>query len=101
MVWALKGLSFKMKQKLWTLAFVLALPKTLLDFFHSGMDRGGIQGQPFMLINHLTMPQSPGCGSLEGIPQDPVEEPDFHQQHSDPPQLGKMNKKTYLCSQFY
>ena len=33
-----EDLSFNMKQKLWTRAFVLALLRTGLDFFHGGME---------------------------------------------------------------
>lgn len=43
-------LSFNMKQKLWTLAFALALMKTRLDFFHGRMEGDGTlgtqEGQP-------------------------------------------------------
>lgn len=34
-----KGVSFNMRQALWTLAFGLALIKTQLHFFHGGSDR--------------------------------------------------------------
>ena len=50
-------------QNLWTLAFVLALMKMRLDFFHVGRDRNeplGTQGQP----SNLTMPQPHTHGSL-------------------------------------
>ena len=36
------GLDFNMKEKLWTLAFVLALPRTTLDFFHGVTEGDGI-----------------------------------------------------------
>ena len=43
-----EDLSFNMKQKLWTRAFVLALLRTRLDFFHvrmKGDEKLEIQGQ--------------------------------------------------------
>ena len=43
-----ENLSFNVKQKLWTRAFVLALLRTRLDFFHGGMEgdeKLEIQGQ--------------------------------------------------------
>ena len=78
-----KGLSFKMKWKLWPLAFVLALLKTWLVFFRGGLDGLWPQGQSqsSTTINHLTTPQSPPHGSLVGFPGDPVEEPYFHNWH--------------------
>ena len=78
-----KGLSFHMKQKLWTMVLVLALLITRLNFFHGGMKGDGTletQGQVCTCINHLST-QLPVRGSLECLPCDPVEEPDFHQQH--------------------
>ena len=36
-----KGLSFNMRQKLWTLAFTLVLLRTRLDIFHGGVDGDG------------------------------------------------------------
>ena len=76
-----KGLSFKMKQKLWTLAFVLALLRTRLDFFHGGTDGEDTQGKPFTLMKYIaTLPQSSVSGSLELFPCDPVEELNFYLQ---------------------
>ena len=57
-----KILSFNMKQELWTVAFVLALLRTQLDFFHGGTGRDGTpetQGQPSSQINHFATPQPP------------------------------------------
>lgn len=70
-----------MRQKLWTLAFVLAFLKTQLDFCHHEENRDGTletQGSISTQIN-LAIPQSSIHGSLECFPHDPVEEPDFHQ----------------------
>lgn len=50
-----------MVQKLWTLAYVLALLRTWLDFFHDGTEGDGTletQGQIPRQINHLATPQS-------------------------------------------
>ena len=72
-----KGLSFHMRQKFWTLAFVLALLKTRLDFFPGRMEGDGTlvtQGRICTGINHLAAPQSPMHGSLECFPCDPLEE---------------------------
>ena len=55
MVLAPKELSFNMKQKLWALAFVLALLRSWI-FFHGGTNGDGrleTQGQLFTKINHL------------------------------------------------
>ena len=38
------GLDFNMEQKLWTLAFVLALWKTRVSLFHGGTDGDGTLG---------------------------------------------------------
>ena len=75
-----KGLSFNMKQKLWTLAFALALLDALLHFFHGTMDRDGTvetQGQIPTRIN-LTTPQSPVRRSVK-FSYNLVEEPHFLQ----------------------
>ena len=77
-----KGLSFNRKQKLETLAFVLALLRTRLDFFHGKMDGDKTlktQGPISTQVN-LATAQSPMHGSLDCFPCDPMEEPDFHRQ---------------------
>ena len=74
-----------MEQKLWTLGFVLALPKAQLEFFHGETEGDGTletQGAASIStrINHFTAPQSPVCESLERFPFDHREEPDSHHQ---------------------
>ena len=39
------GLYFIMEQKVWAVAFILALLKTRLDLFHDEMDRDGTIGK--------------------------------------------------------
>lgn len=81
-----KGLSFTMKQKLWSLASVLVLLRTGLNFSIVGQremthwkPRGAAAISP--QINHAT-PQSPKCGSSECFPCYPVEEPYSHWQQN-------------------
>ena len=79
--WALKGQRFNMKQKLWALAFVLALLKTQLNLFHSRVEGDGklkTQGQISTELK-LATSQSPMSGSLECFLHHLVEEPNFHQ----------------------
>ena len=74
-------LSFNMKQQLWTLALVLALLKTRLNFFYGEMEVDGTletQSQISTKINHATQ-QFPMHGSSECFPCDPVEDPYFYQ----------------------
>lgn len=84
-----RGLRVNMKQKLWTLVFVLASMKTGLDFFHGRTDRDGTlgtqEGHPSIStpINHLATPQSPAHGPVEFLPCNPLEEPNFHHQHTE------------------
>lgn len=57
-------------QNFWTLAFVLGLIKTWLDFFHNGTVRYetlGTWAQPFVStpINLTTKPHPPTCESPE------------------------------------
>ena len=62
-----------MTQELWKLAFVLALLKTRLDFFHGGTHGNGTletQGQISTWIN-LATPQSTLRGSLQWFSHDP------------------------------
>ena len=77
-----KRLSFSMKQKLWTLAFVLASLRTCSNFFHGGTEGDGTletQGQISTQINHLATPRSPVvCGFLEYFACDLTEELDSH-----------------------
>ena len=72
-----EGLSFNMKQKLCTLAFVLALLNTELDFFHSRKEGDGtLKTQGAACIStriDLATSQSPVCGSLKYFPHDPTE----------------------------
>ena len=69
------------------LAFALALLKRRLELFHGEMEGDGTletQGAVSLStqINRLAKPQSPVHGSLERFSYDPVEEPNFHRQHS-------------------
>ena len=72
-----------MKQKFWTLPFLLALLKIMPGFFHDGMEENGqleTQGQISTQIN-LATPQSPMHGSSKYFSHNFMEESDFHQQH--------------------
>ena len=70
-----------MKQKLRTLAFVLALLRTRLDFVHSAMEEDGkleTHGHISTEITHIAAPQSLMGMSLEHFPCDTLKEPSFH-----------------------
>ena len=86
-----------MKHKLWTLAFVLVLLRTRLDFLYGGT-QGNKTFETFRAssistqINHAT-PQSPMCRSLKRFSHDLMEELNLrHQQH------GPVRKMTHSSS---
>lgn len=89
-----------MKQKLWTLTFVLALRKARWDFFQGGTEGDGTletQRQVPTPI-HFATPQSLVNVSLECFPRDPVEQPACHWQQylsivSSPPVCGVLLKR--------
>ena len=86
-----KGLSFNTKQKFWTLAFVLDLLKTQLDFSIVGWTEMGHKSSLlFLLKKHLATPQSPMHGSMICFSCDPMKEASFHWQ-----QIGLLKEKHY------
>ena len=97
-----KGLSFNIKQKLWTPAFVLASQKTRLDFFCGRMDGDGrLETQGQLSCINLTTAQFLVCGSLEFFPHNMEEGPDFYQQQEMParggPATGPSMKTGHMC----
>ena len=51
----LEGLRFNMKQRLWTLSFVLTLLKTWLGLFHGGADGGGTLGTQGQISTRMNL----------------------------------------------
>ena len=75
--------SFNMKQKLWMLAFVLALPSTRLDVFHGGrrqMRRWKPSGSSHLHKNKPSCCPTVFCAWVLGcFPCGHMEEPSYHQ----------------------